>query len=315
MHNPEYIRLITKAASELKIDATSFSENWAIKLSKSGVIKFIIGYTFPLNNSACYKIARNKNLCSEILTLNQIPNIPHYLVFSPTILKKRKASKGNLEIIQKFIAENGFPFLIKKNNSSGGDGVFMIANEPELEDVLSAVYNTDSTLCLCPYRNNIREYRNIVLDGECLLTYEKLRPFILGDGKKTILELLSEFKVEQSQVVSKAGNFIDESLIKKFNEIPKQNEKVFLQWKHNASKGTKYETVNNVEMQRLAIKAAQAINANFVSIDIAHSDKFGFEILEVNASVVLHQFSSTSADNYLKSLEIYKLALQSLFNE
>jgi glutathione synthase/RimK-type ligase-like ATP-grasp enzyme len=307
MHSPDYIKIITEAASQLKINAANFSENWAIKLSKSGTDRFIIGYTFPLNDSACYKIARNKNLCSEILSDNDIPNIPHHLLFSPTILKKRHAKK--------FIAENGFPILIKKNNSSGGDGVFFIANEPELEDVLSAVYHTDSTVCLSPFRNNIREYRNIVLNGECLITYEKLRPFISGDGKKTILQLLSEFKSEKLGSVSKCDNFINNSLSKRFNEVPEQNEKILLQWKHNATEGTKYEIVNNAEMQKLSIKAANAINANFVSVDISNTDKFGFEIMEVNASVVLHQFASTSVDNYSRVLEIYKLALQSLFTE
>ncbi|MBS1776157.1 MAG: hypothetical protein JSS64_07735 [Bacteroidetes bacterium] len=315
MHSPDYIKLITEAASHLKIEASSFSENWAIKLSKSGINKFIIGYTFPLNDSACYKIARNKNLCSEILSHNYIPNIPHHLIFSPTILKKRNTKKGNFEILQKFIAENGFPLLIKKNNSSGGDGVFFITGEPELEDIISAIYHTDSTLCLSPYRDNIREYRNIVLNGKCLITYEKVRQFISGDGKKTILQLLSDYKRDKLQGVSKGDSFVDNSLIKRLNEVPEQNKKVFLQWKHNASEGTKYEIVNNEELQRLSVKAADAINANFVSVDIAHTNKFGFEIMEVNASVVLHQFASISIDNYSKALEIYKLALQSLFSD
>lgn len=315
MHSGEYIKLINEASSQLKINVTHFSQNWAIKLSKFSITKFIIGYTFPSNDSTCYKIARNKNLCSEILTLNKIPNIPHQLVFSPSILVKRKVTKGNYEIVQKFISENGFPFLIKKNNSSGGDGVFLITNEPELENILSAIYNTDSTLCLCPYRENIQEYRNVVLDGECLLSYEKLRPFISGDGRKTIIELLSESKKEESHIVSKAGNLIDDSLIKRFTEIPKQSEKVFLQWKHNATQGTRYEITNIVEMKKMAIEAAQAIHANFASVDIAYSDKFGFEVLEINASVVLHLFSSTSLDNYRIAVEIYRLALKSLFDE
>ncbi|MES1181862.1 MAG: hypothetical protein ABUL44_03615, partial [Flavobacterium sp.] len=180
MHNPEYLKLINEAATKLGINAVHFSDNWVIKLIKKNSTRFIVGYTFPLNDSACYKIARNKNLCSEILTLNNIANVPHLLVFNPRILEKRKSSKGNFEILKKFILENWFPFLIKKNNSSRGDGVYIINNEPELESILTKVYITDSTLCLSPYRKNIREYRNVILDGKCLLSYEKQKPFILG---------------------------------------------------------------------------------------------------------------------------------------
>ena len=117
MHKPQFIKIIDEVANILEIKTTHFSENWGIKLSKDGVSKFIIGNTFSLNNASSNKIAQNKNLCSEILNLNNIANVPHKLLFSPTILQKRNCKNGNREAINQFIKENGFPFLIKKNNS------------------------------------------------------------------------------------------------------------------------------------------------------------------------------------------------------
>src|SRR6266516_2524672 len=133
MHRPEFIKQIDHAASSLEIDVTYLTGNWAIQLAKDGVTKFIVGYTFPLNDAACFKIVRNKNLCSEILTANNIPNVPHKLILSPDILQKRKNKIGNFKIIEQFISENGFPLLVKKNNSSKGEGVYLLNNEPELE--------------------------------------------------------------------------------------------------------------------------------------------------------------------------------------
>lgn len=316
MHRPEYIKLIEAAALTLGIDVKHLSDNWAMQLSKNGVTKFIVGNTFPLNDSACYKIAGNKNLCSDILTENNIANVPHQVMFSPSVLERRRSEKGNFEIIQQFISENGFPLLIKKNNSTKGEGVYFLNNEAELENALTKVYATDSTLCLSPYRENIREYRNIVLDGVCLLSYEKQIPFVTGDNKSSIIELLSEFVKKNSSNAMKPEKFFDTSLMNKMNYIPMKNEKIFLQWRHNRFLGTRYEVVDNPEIQKLAINAAKAITARFASVDIIHSEKFGLEILEMSPSVSIHFpiFSPATSTDYDKEVEVYRLALKETFN-
>lgn len=316
MHRPKYIKLIEEAAIPLDIEVKHLSDNWAIQLSKDGFFRYIIGNTFPLNDSACYKITGNKNLCSDILTENNIPNVPHMLLFSPTILERRKYVKGNSEIIQKFILENGFPLLVKRNNSTKGDGVYIINNEVELENTLTKVYSTESTLCLSPFRDNIREFRSIVLDGTCLLSYEKQIPYVIGDGIKSTIELLSEFlrdnKISDETKLEKP---FDPSLLKKLSNIPPKNEKLFLQWRHNRFLGTRYEEVHISEIEKIAIDAANAITARFASVDIIHSEKFGFEILEMSPSVIIHYpiNSSTVIDDYAREVGIYQLALKKLF--
>lgn len=315
MHRPEYIQLIKKVALKLSIDVEYFSGNWAIQLKKGDITKFIVGYALPLNDSTCFKIAGNKNLCSEILTANNIANVPHQLVLSPSILEKRKSKVGNFKIIQQFISENDFPLLIKKNNSSKGEGVYMVHTESELENTLSKIYATDVSLCLSPFRANVREYRNIVLDGECLLSYEKKIPFIVGDGKHTVIELLSEFLKRNKGGVTKAAGLFDISLIIRFDDTPKQDEIIFLQWKHNRFAGTKYEVVENNEMKQFSVNAAKAINGRFVSVDVIQSEKFGLEVMEINSSVVIHfPIQYPSSDKlYDKEMEVYLLALKKTF--
>lgn len=316
MHRPEYIQLIKEIAPKLGIKVDFFSNNWAIRLRKDRITKFIVGYALPLNDSTCYKIVRNKNVCSEILTSNNIPNVPHQLILNPAVLEKRKSPTGNFKIIEQFILQNGFPLLIKKNNSSKGEGVYLINSEPELETVLSKVYTTDISLCLSPFRANIREFRNVVLDGRCLLSYEKKIPFILGDGRRTILELLSEFLKTNAATNSKIGNLFNESLMTRLNDVPNKEEKIFLQWKHNRFIGTRYELIENDELKQLSIDATNAINGRFVSVDIIQSEKFGSEVLEINASVGIHFpiYYSNSEKVYEKELEIYSLAFKKMFD-
>jgi glutathione synthase/RimK-type ligase-like ATP-grasp enzyme len=315
MHSPEYIKLIRDEASSLGIDVNFFTGNWAIQLSKSGVKKFIVGYTFPLNDSACYKMIRNKNLCSEILTANSIPNVPHQLIFTPAVLEKRKNGIGNFKIIQQFIAENGFPFLIKKNNSTKGEGVYLLNNEPELEAVLADVYATELTFCLSPFRENIREYRNVVLDGKCLLSYEKQIPFVTGNGQSTLIELISAYVKANKDLLLKKGKIFDSSLSKRFTETPSAGVQVFLQWKHNRLLGTHYALVEEPALNKLAVAAAAAVNARFVTVDIIYSPPFGYEVMEINASVGIHfAFSHDTSPEYAKAAEIFRLALKATFS-
>jgi len=315
MHRPDYIKLINAAAAPLGITTEHLSDNWAIRLSKDGVTRFIVGNTFPLNDSPCYKIVGNKNLCSDILTASKIANVPHQVLFSPSVLVRRHSNKGNSEIIARFIRENGFPVLVKRNNSSKGEGVYLVGSEAELENVLSKIYVADSSLCLSPYRENIREYRNIILDGKCLLSYEKRRPFVIGDGKSSMLALLSEFAHSKVGNGEKLGKLFDALVKDRMIYVPRDKEEVFLHWKHNRFPGTTYETVSCPEMEQLAIAAADAVAARFTSVDIIRSEKHGYEVLEMSASVIIHypMIYSKTATKYEGAVGIYQAALNAIF--
>ena len=49
--------------------------------------------------------------------------------------------------------------------------------------------------------------------------------------------------------------------------------------------------------------------------DDENDDNFKYEVLEINASVVIHRFSTQSPKNYLRAVEVFTLALQNVFNE
>ncbi|MFV0556013.1 MAG: RimK family alpha-L-glutamate ligase [Lactovum sp.] len=81
-------------------------------------------------------------------------------------------------------------------------------------------------------------------------------------------------------------------------------------WKHNLGLGAEpliFES--HPELEAIAVKAAQALNINFASIDIAETLD-GFKILEVNSGVMMDTFSSLSEENYLQAKDIYRRALE-----
>lgn len=315
MLKPQFIKLIKTAAESLGITLSLFSDDWAIELTKNDLTKYLVGNTLPLNDSVTYRIVRNKNLCSDILDKHSIANVPHKLLFSPSVLMRRNQSKGNMGELQDFIMRNNFPLIVKLNNTSGGEGVYLVSNEPELENVLSSIYKKESTLCLSPFRTILNEYRCVVLNGKCLLLYEKLRPFVTGDGKKTLFDLIYEFYKSNYEKKEKLEDLFDANLLVKLNCIPKENERTYLQWKHNSSFSTSCLELHNEDILKIALEAAKVINAKFVSVDIIYSRENGYEIMEINASVLLNLFSSMSIENFEKAVQIYSLALREVFPE
>ncbi|MFP5041623.1 RimK family alpha-L-glutamate ligase [Parasediminibacterium sp. JCM 36343] len=315
MHNSHYIKIITEAANAMGIDVELLAEDWAIELKRGESTKYIIGYLFPLNDATTCKIANNKNLCSEILSRRNVPNVPHQITFSPSKLVERRKTIGNSGLFENFIFKYGFPFLVKRNNSSKGRGVFLVKNEAEFENILSKLYSIDDAFSLSPFRKEIREYRCIVLDGECLLVYEKQIPFIIGNGISTILELLAAFINDFKGKMNSKKPVFDESMALRFSEIPTKGEKVFMQWQHNRFLGTTYKKITDVRIVDLAIEAAEAIGARFVSVDIIQSEKFGLEVLEINASVVIHSpiISGSEGTQFDGTGKIFQLAIRKAF--
>ena len=312
MHKPEFLRLIEEASEKLGISMCHFSDQWAIRLSKGRNTKYIVGYTFPLNNAASTRIARNKNVSSEVLTADGIPNVPHYPLYSPKLLVKWGRTAGSIEQINRLILQTGFPLIIKRNESSGGEGVFLVHNHAQLEKVLAELYNNDSVVCLAPFRQVLHEYRGVVLKRESILCFEKIKPCVIGDGQLTILELLNEFMRRRRGEEYPATAF-DPSLLGRLDRVPQKGEQVFLQWKHNASVGMQYEIIDNRAISVLAEKAAGAIDADFVSVDIIYTNQYQFEVIEINAAVLLNSFSTASEVHYMKALNVYELALKEMF--
>lgn len=313
MHRPDYVRMIQQIAASLDIECTLLTGNWTIQLKKGSKTQYIIGYAFGLNDAACFKIIRNKNVCSEILQVNGIPNVPHELLLSPSIFMRRKVGEGNRNRIEAFIDEHGFPVVLKKNNSSKGEGVFRANTEAEFEDTLAKLYTSEEAICLCPFRKDLTEYRSVILDGECFLTYEKKRPSLVGDGVSTVRDLFFQFSHSTSASSAKPGFYYDNELVEKLDYIPAPGESILLQWKHNRALGTQYNYVEHSEIRSLSVRAAKAVNARFVTVDVVCSPDFGFEIMEINASVSLHRVKMLNNEDYDGESSIYRKAVEKLF--
>ena len=157
--------------------------------------------------------------------------------------------------------------------------MFLSKNIKESEKHIKELFaDGKESASLCPFYNIKKEYRCFYLNGEILLIYGKERPYKLTDN----------------------------------------NEKVYLSWKHNLCGGAIPEILEKCELysklEKLAIKAAKAINITFATVDIIETEDNKLYVIEINSGVCMAKFAERTPNGYEISKEIYRKALKLLFD-
>lgn len=135
-------------------------------------------FTEKTPRNAAY-FARNKYLSSSILRRAGIKVPPHYLVNSP---------KNLLNLASKI----GLPVVVKPNDQDGGRGVSV--DLKSTDEILSAFTKARkfSNFILIEKYIEATDYRFQILNGEVIWAVERQPGGVVGDGERTIQELLAE---------------------------------------------------------------------------------------------------------------------------
>ena len=292
-----FVRIINEICVEENIALDSLSYDWIFRLSKENKANFIMGYQFGLNLAVSNEICCDKSAASEMMELSGIPNIKHELFMS---MKKQKYI-GTISIWNDLIDRlNKYGKLVcKPNNGTGGDEVYLVTNQAELENATNIIFTHSDAMAVSPYVEITDEYRCVVLDGEIELIYKKKRPSIIGDGISTVNEII--LKSGHTKVTSVSAN-----------KVLANGEEYFLSWKHNLGLGASSEIVLvescNSMIIDLAKQVSLKLNIRFASIDIVLVGN-EYKVLEVNSGVMLEFFSRESEENYQIAKCIYRDAI------
>lgn len=148
------------------------------------------------------------------------------------------------------------------------------------------------------------------LCGEILYIYKKKKPYVVGDGKKTLEELINIKKEKYSNIT-----LINELNL---NYIPKLGEEIIISWKHNLNGGAepivlKEDDEFKEKIAQIALKTGKALNIDFATIDIAVTDQKDILVMEVNSSVCMNKFAEIVPGGYEIVKDIYKKAIDKMF--
>lgn len=297
----EMQKIINEICSEEKIKVNYLSDNWIIELEKSKQKKYIYGYKFGINNQSSSLLADDKYGLYEVLKKNKIKVIEHRIIF-----------KENIKEIEKYFKEFKKDVVLKINNGTCGQDVYHIKDLEELKKRAEQLLKTNYSLSICPFYEIKQEYRCIILDNECLYSYKKISPIIIGDGKSNIKELLFSFN---PYYFNNNESFYNKNYSKYM--VPKSGEQIIYNFKHNLSSGAilkdieKESTKNKITKMALDVK--DIINIRFASIDIIQTKDNKFLVLEVNSGVMMENFIKQKSNGYEIAKKIYKKAILKMF--
>lgn len=289
--------ILIDIAKDKNIEIKFYSENYLIEIIKENKTKYIIGNDIGNNSSISYQIATDKFCTYIILKNNNIPVIEHSFINKDNIEELKLQKKYNYNVV------------IKPNTGMEGKNVVHVTNYIDLLNNAKKIINKDKSAIVCPFYEIKEEYRVVYLNGESLLIYAKQRPYVIGNSKNTVEELI---KINNLKYIH-----LDEIDDKILNYVPKNNEKVIVSWKHNLCFGSIPKIVTDEKkfsiIKEIASKSALAIGINFATIDIVELYDDKFMIIEINSRVSISKFAEYESRGYQIAKEIFSKAVDDIF--
>ena len=305
-----FYKMLNEICEEKQIEQKEISYGWIRELKKDNKAHYIMRYQFDLNSEIAYNIAGDKFATYEVLKSNNIPTIEHRMIFSPETRSGYYENKF-IDEAKELLINNNNKVVIKANNSCQGKDVFICVTEEEIEIVVTKLFEEkNDTLSACPYLDIDFEYRVVYLDGEILFVYKKRKPYVTGNGKNTIRELIDLKFKDQIKV----------DLCRKVNldMIPEDGEEVTISWKHNLNNGAEPIVIDETdeflkEVKSVAVKAGNAVNIKFATIDVAVTHDKKVLVMEINASVCMNKFSEIVPGGFDIAKNVYAKAVDKMF--
>ena len=232
------------------------------------------------------------------------------MIFNPATRSSLIGDEGIWSIVTAEFQKHG-SLVVKPNYGCEGQGVFLCHNIKETESAIQKLFKTQNSVSVCPYYDIKTEYRTFYLDGEVKLIYGKTKPFVVGNGKATVGELVEELNLPDKSVVKDNLNELD------LTYVPESGEKVDISWKHNLSGGAKPTILQKGELynkiEQLAIRAGKAMNINFATIDVIETTDGNLYVLEINSGIGATIFIELVDGGTEIIKDIYRQAVKKLF--
>lgn len=300
--------LIKEICNEQGIHVSVLSKDWVLMLEKDNKTRFISGYKFDLNPHGFGSIVDDKYATFEVLKKKNVPIIEHQILFSKNNKNDYAVGFNTYSKVEEIFEKYPQGIVLKANDSTCGNEVYHIKKKEDISFYLNQLFPKNFSISICPFYDIEREYRLIVLNNECQLLYGKMRPIVVGDGKKSIKELLVEFNPYY---------FKDKPLGEEYSRILKQGEIFEYHWQFNLSKGSIPFQVEDMGKKEKLLsifkKITDTIDIGFCSIDIIETKEHEFYVIELNSGVMMKNYMEIMLHGKEEAKRIYSAAIRKMF--
>jgi glutathione synthase/RimK-type ligase-like ATP-grasp enzyme len=295
MSNDEraFVTALKKYCASHGIEVELKADGWLIAMKRGSQRRLAFGYDLGLNTAVAHRIANDKAATADVLEICGIPCVPHTAFLSPRMYRYITPS-GAWTAMLDLLNQNSQGIVVKPNEGTGGMSVFKVRTGPELEVAANEIFSSEKSLAISPYLEIEDEVRVILIDDRPIVVFSKTRPSVVGDGKRTVLELaIATIPAEQlSTVLSGLSGDISKASL---NEVPVAGQHRALNWRHNLGAGAQAAVLDQGEARaaaciEIARQAAKSIDLRFGSIDIVRIEG-RWKVLEINSGVMMEALS------------------------
>ncbi len=313
------VKIVRTLCEEHGVEMTLLGDGWIIRLRRRGVVRHIHGYTFDLNPGATHAIACDKSACAEVLRSSGIAHVPHRLFLHPD-MARFVDHRGNWGAMLEAFEEWGRDVVVKDNIGTGGRGVVRCRSVVSLEHAAMGLFARTQGVSLSPFVDALQEVRFVILDGRCEAAYAKRRPSVVGDGRRTVLEILA-CRVATEGMSPELDRYLgnlEPDGAGLLREVPGPGQEFLLNWRHNLGQGAAADLVDasGPGMRGalgVASQAADAIGLRFGSVDVLLTREGRPLVLEINSGVMMEALGVTAGLEHLAE-RVYARAFAAMFN-
>jgi glutathione synthase/RimK-type ligase-like ATP-grasp enzyme len=242
---------------------------------------------YPQNSATASTLATDKHFAGTILERAGIPTLGgEYFFLHDRHRAHRARGHERADAVDYFRTLNGEAF-VKPLTGSRGDFAQAIGDEAALNDYLDEVLRYYDSVLMQPVFSG-REYRIFLLDDEVVYSARKHEPAVVGDGIRTIRDLLADHDAElRARGVSVAGLARDH---RNLDLVLPEGERWALPGRMNLSAGgSMVLEAPGAEPAAFALarRARQALGLRVAAIDLfthVGGDPQAIRLIEVNAN-------------------------------
>lgn len=297
-------KIIEEICIEKGIEKVDISYDWISILKKGNRVKKLIDYNFYLNNQTSVRLAKDKYSTYELLHYYKIPILEHKVLFNEKIMPNVECINRDYEVLK-----NEKKQVIKASDSSEGRDVYVSDHQQKKIELVKDMFEKGiESVVVCPFMDIEYEYRVLFLYGEIIYIYKKQKPFVIGDGKLDLQELIKK----DLKYLMEPMEGLD------FDYIPAKDEKVMVGWKHNLSNGAIPLLVDKNDLyydviENIALKVGKVMDLNFASIDVMVTKNKEVFVMEVNANVMISKLCELMPNGYEIGKTIYGKVMDQIF--
>jgi glutathione synthase/RimK-type ligase-like ATP-grasp enzyme len=149
-----------------------WGRGWVVRVGDARRNLSTYGYQLSLNSALAAATARDKSAAVERLTTDGLPVVPTDLVLNE-VRQRWLDGRGLHEVLDEVLAAATPPLIVKPNEGSSGDGVFLCRDRAQARRRVLELLAREPSVVVQPFLDLVSEERWVMLDGRPLLRYVK----------------------------------------------------------------------------------------------------------------------------------------------